>query len=62
MTAQFLFITAQIGYHCTLELGMLNSAIFRSFLLFFGRFSVAPLSENFSADALVWNYVFTVWV
>jgi len=22
MTAQFLFITAQIGYHCTLELGM----------------------------------------
>jgi len=22
MTAQFLFITAQIGYHCILELGM----------------------------------------
>jgi len=24
MTAQFLFITAQIGYHCTLELGTLS--------------------------------------
>jgi len=32
MTAQFLFITAQIGYHCTLELGMTTSLKFLSAL------------------------------
>jgi len=31
---------------------MLNGAIFRSFLLLFGLFSVGP-SENFSADAFL---------
>jgi len=35
---------------------MLNSALFRCFLLFFGLFSVGPTAEKFSASALGREY------